>query len=367
MAATIRDITKMTGLSLATVSKYLNGGNVLPENRRLIEHAIEELHYEINEVARGLATNRTRTIGILTHRLDNMFAGTIITEIEDILRKHDYGTIVCGCRGDESIEAEALRFLLGKRVDGIIAIPTSASAAYLEPALQRKLPVVLIDRVFRDRDFDCVLVDNEKSSCQAVKKLIEYGHTKIGIICGEPRTYTAKKRLEGYLRAHREAGIEVNSAYIEQGPMAETEYGYRAMKRLLSLGEPPTAVFLTNYEITLGGIIALNEKDIRFPDDISIIGFDNLMISCVVKPKLWMIAQPMKEIAAQAAGLLLERLGAGTAGTQDRSSNAGYTDAQDRSGNGHTDVQEKDRGHECGRQIILGTEMFEGESIRKIR
>lgn len=308
MAATIRDITKMTGLSLATVSKYLNGGNVLPDNRARIEAAIEALHYEVNEVARGLATNRTRTVGILTHRLDNIFAGTIITEIEDILRKNDYGTIVCGCRGDEKLEAEALRFLLAKRVDGIIAIPTSASSSYLEPALNRQIPVVLIDRSIEDREFDCVTVDNEAASCEAVRRLIAYGHTRIGMICGEERTYTAKKRLEGYQRAHREAGLAVFPEYIEHGPMMETEYGYQAMKRLLALKEPPTAVFLSNYEITLGGIIALNELGKRFPDDISIVGFDNLMLSQVVKPKLWMVCQPMKEIAERAAGLLLERL-----------------------------------------------------------
>ena len=95
MAATIRDITKMTGLSLATVSKYLNGGNVLPANKAAIEHAIEVLHYEVNEVARGLATNRTKTVGVLIQKLDNVFASTIIAKIEDILRAGDYGTIVC--------------------------------------------------------------------------------------------------------------------------------------------------------------------------------------------------------------------------------------------------------------------------------
>ncbi len=334
MAATIRDITRMTGLSLATVSKYLNGGNVLPKNRALIEEAIETLHYEVNEVARGLATNRTRTIGILTHRLDNIFASTIITEIEDILRKRDYGTIVCGCRGDEKLEAEALRFLLGKRVDGIIAIPTSSSSAYLEPALDREIPVVLIDRSFGDRELDCVLVDNEKASYQAVRLLMDYGHTRIGMIGGRSSTYTAKKRLDGYYQAHRDALLAVHQDYIEQGPMLGTEFGYQAMKRLLALEEPPTAVFLSNYEITLGGIIALNEKGVRFPDDISIIGFDNIMISQVVKPKLWMVSQPMHEIARKAAELMLARLSG-----------------------------EKT---EAGTKIVLETEMFEGESIKKL-
>lgn len=333
MAATIRDITRMTGLSLATVSKYLNGGNVLPKNRELIEAAVTELHYEVNEVARGLATNRTRTVGVLTHRLDNMFASTIITEVEDILRRNGYGTIVCGCRGDEELEQESLRFLLGKRVDGIIAIPTSRSSAYLDPALQRDIPVVLIDRMFRDRAFDCVLVDNEKAACDAVRMLIDMGHTRVGIICGEGHIYTAKKRLDGYIRAHREAGLKVIQDYVQQGPMEEVAYGYRAMKRLLSLGLPPTAVFLTNYETTLGGIIALNEKGVRIPDDLSLIGFDNMMLSRVVKPRPWMVEQPMGEIAAQAAELLLGRM-----------------------------QGERTEGGVC---VMLDTQMHEGDSVRE--
>lgn len=215
MAATIRDIKKMTGLSLATVSKYLNGGNVLPENRAAIEHAIEVLHYEVNEVARGLATNRTKTIGVLIQRLDNVFASTIIAEIEDILRQYDYGTIVCDCRGDEKLEAESIRFLLGKRVDGIITIPTSKSAGYLNAAVDRGIPVVLIDRIFQDKEMDSVMVDNEKAAESAVKMLIAHGHKKIGIICGDSRFYTGQERLQGYFKAMEEADLPVYAKYIK--------------------------------------------------------------------------------------------------------------------------------------------------------
>ena len=312
MAATIRDIKKMTGLSLATVSKYLNGGNVLPENRVAIEHAIEVLHYEVNEVARGLATNRTKTVGVLIQQLDNIFASSIIAEIEDILRENDYGTIVCDCRADERLEEESLKFLLGKRVDGIITIPTSRSSKYLEPALKRGVPVVLVDRMYEDREWDSVLVDNERASREAVKLLIEKGHEKIGIICGEDKYYTAKGRIEGYFQALEEADLPIYPKYIRRGSL-EVQHGYDSIVQLLEMEERPTAVFLTNYEITLGAVIALNEKGVHFPEDISIIGFDNLMLSKVVKPKLWMVVQPMEQIARSAAEMILKRL-AGEAG-----------------------------------------------------
>lgn len=314
MAATIRDIKKMTGLSLATISKYLNGGNVLPENRAAIEHAIEVLHYEVNEVARGLATNRTKTIGVLIQRLDNVFASSIISEIEDILRERNYGTIVCDCRGDERYEEESLRFLLGKRVDGIITIPTSRSSGYLEIAAQRGTPVVLIDRVFEDREWDSVLVDNERAAREAVQLLVNKGHKRIGIICGGDNEYTAKGRLQGYFSAMEDADLPVYPKYIKKGKL-EVQHGYESMVQLLEMGERPTAVFLTNYEITLGAVIAMNEKGIHFPADISIIGFDNLMLSKVVKPRLWMVVQPMEEIARSAAEMILQRL-AGDTGTE---------------------------------------------------
>lgn len=313
MAATIRDIKKMTGLSLATISKYLNGGNVLPENSAAIEHAIEVLHYEVNEVARGLATNRTKTVGVLIHKLDNVFASSIIAEIEDILREQDYGTIVCDCRGDEQLEAEGIRFLLGKRVDGIITIPTARSAGYLQAAAERGVPVVLIDREFEDYAYDSVLVDNRQAAREAVQLLIGKGHQQIAIICGEDRYYTAVKRLEGYFDALAEAGLKIDSAYIKRGTL-EVQHGYDSMLRLLELKERPSAVFLTNYEITLGAVIALNEKGVHFPDDISIVGFDNMMLSQVVKPKLWMVVQPMAEIAGAAARMLLDKLQHGDSG-----------------------------------------------------
>lgn len=309
MAATIRDITKATGLSLATVSKYLNGGNVLPENKELIEKAIAELHYEVNELARGLATNKTKTIGVLVHNIDNIFAGTIITHIEDTLRQHNYGTIICDCRGDERLEEEEVHFLLNKRVDGIITIPTANKPGYLEAARKRGIPVVLMDRTFEDKTYDSVVVDNEKAAYEAAGILISRGHRKLAIICGDEKEYTAVERRKGFERAVKEAygSGAVEKEFIKQGRLT-VEHGYQSMREIMEGGQKPTAVFLSNYEITLGAIIAINEMGIQFPEEISLIGFDNMMLTQIVKPKLWMVVQPMQEIATQASELMLRRL-----------------------------------------------------------
>ena len=146
MSSTIRDIRDRTGLSLATISKYLNGGNVLPENRILIEKAIKELQYEPNEIARGLVTNKTRTVGVVVYNIESMFNGILLRHIGQALRREKYALLICDSRGDETVEAENIRFLIGKKVDGIIVLPIARTPGFLRPAKEAGIPVVLLDR-----------------------------------------------------------------------------------------------------------------------------------------------------------------------------------------------------------------------------
>ncbi len=134
MSATVKDIARETGLGLATISKYLNGGNVRPKNKKLIDDAIKALHFVPNEFARSLRTRQSRTIGVLIPELSNAFITSIITTMEDLLRKQDYAVIVCDCRTDPQMEKEAVSFLMHKRVDGLINMPTDQTGAHLAPA-----------------------------------------------------------------------------------------------------------------------------------------------------------------------------------------------------------------------------------------
>ena len=160
MAATMKDIARRTGLGLATISSYFNGGNVREKNRIKIEEAIEELHYEVNEVARGLKTNATKTVGVVIPELNNVFCAEIISGMEDILRSHGYAAIVCDCRTDKKLEKEAVDFLTRKRVDGIINMPVDMTGAHLNEFQKTDKPIVLIDRMIQGISCDCVLVDN---------------------------------------------------------------------------------------------------------------------------------------------------------------------------------------------------------------
>lgn len=306
MAATIRDIRDKTGLSLATISKYLNGGNVLPHNRALIEKAIEELHYEVNELARGLVTNRTRIVGVLVYNIECLFAGNVLHYLGQELHRNGYGMLICDSGNEEEMEAKNLQFLLNRKVDGIIVLAVSLSGKFLGAVKQSGVPVVLIDRAFRDAEFDCVKIDNRTAAYRAVNELISRNHRKIAVI-GSNVEYTGLEREKGYMEAMKEAGIHVPEEYIRLGRHS-FELGYENMKRLLELPDRPTAVFMGNYETTLGGVMAVNESRLSCPEDISLIGFDNLLLSQVIRPRLWVVVQPMQRMSEKAVQLLLLRM-----------------------------------------------------------
>lgn len=307
MAATMKDIAKRTGLGLATISSYFNGGNVREKNRIKIEEAIEELHYEVNEVARGLKTNATKTIGVVIPELNSIFCSEIITGMEDILRSRGYATIICDCRTDRKLEKEAVEFLTRKRVDGMVNMPVDITGNHLSVFQKTGKPIVLIDRRIQGVECDSVLVDNQKAARDAVELLLENGHRNIGIIGGPRDVSTAQERLEGYCKAHEHAGIPVRESLIYHGDYT-IQGGVQALETLVKRNQDMTAVFVTNYEMTLGAVIGINELGIRIPDELSVIGFDNLPFARACSPKLTIVSQPTQEIGREVARIMLAHL-----------------------------------------------------------
>lgn len=307
MAATIKDIAKETGLGLATISSYLNGGNVREKNRIKIEQAIEKLDFEVNEVARGLKTNRTKMIGIIIPELNNTFFAEIITELEDILRGHGYAVMICDCRTDEKREEEAVEFLKHRRVDGMIVIPTGKNGTCLQEFMKAGKPIVMIDRRLKSISCDMVLVDNKGAARDAIQRLLEAGHRKIGMIAGDKEVYTAEERFQGYLQALEQAELPPEDSLIVRGDYT-IRGGSRGIKELAERNPDMTAVFISNYEMTLGAIIELNELGIRIPEEMSVIGFDNIEFAKACIPRLSIVSQPTKELGRRAAELMLKRL-----------------------------------------------------------
>lgn len=305
--ATIKDVAEYAGVSIATVSKYLNGGNVLDKNEELIEQAIEALDYKVNMMARGLKTNKTMTVGILIPSFVNIFFTTIVSSIENKLLQNGYSTIICDYREDEELEKKKLEFLLHKNVDGIIMVPYGEISEQIRNISNREIPVVLLDRNIKNIECDVVLTDNINGSYDAVEQLIKRGHKRIGIICGPESIYTSQERLKGYRRVHEDYGILIDNSLIKHGDY-QTESGYEKFIELLNIVNPPTAVFVTNYEMTLGAIMAINEKNIDIPIELSLIGYDNIQMAKIVRPPLSIVIQPMKEIGETAAEIILKRL-----------------------------------------------------------
>jgi LacI family transcriptional regulator len=294
MIPTMKDIQKSTGLGLATISKYINGGAVRPANKLLLDKAVVDLGYQRNEYARALKTSRSKTVGVLIPELSSLFCTTIITSVEDALRKKGYAVIVCDCRSDEGLEKKAVEFLLSKKVDGILNIPVSMDGRHLKEAASAGVPVVLVDRRVEAKGFDAVIIDNRNAAKEAVEHLAARGHRRIGFICGSDGVYTFRERRLGYRDALADSGIAY-SAEMDCAVPTTISGGYEAMKRLLVEAPGMSAVFVTNYEMTLGAVIAANEAGVKIPGSLSFIGFDNLELSKVMTPRLTTVAQQWRK------------------------------------------------------------------------
>lgn len=305
MAATIKDLARETGLGYATISAYLNGVNVRPKNKKLIEDAIQKLGYVRNEYARGLKTHRSMTIGVVIPELSNTFSTTIISAVEDELRQRGYGILVSDCRSDPELEKRSLQFLQSKMVDGVIVMPLSTDGKLFD-ALNESVPAVAIDRYTLSERVSHVLINNREISAKAVQQLIQNGHKQIALISGEEGLYTADERRKGYQEAMQIANC-YDPSLIYLGHFT-VEGGYLAMKEIIQSQKKATAVFVTNYEMTIGAIIAINEMGRKIPEDYSFIGFDNHDLSKVITPKLATINQPLQQIGREAAAQLLRQI-----------------------------------------------------------
>jgi LacI family transcriptional regulator len=307
IAATMKDVAEYAGLSIATVSKYINGIRIKEENKKRIDEAIKALDFRVNEIARGLKTKKTATVGVLIPSLENIFSTSIVSRVESILLQYGYSTIVCDYRQSKELENRKFDFLMNKQVDGIILVPYGINESKIIKAHEEDVPVILIDRSIRGVDCDVVLTDNLNAAYNALELLITKGHRRIGIICGPQDIYTAQERLKGYIRIHEDYELEIDENLIKYGDY-EIQSGISLMNEFLDQQNPPSAVFVTNYEMTLGAIMSLNSRNIAIPDDISIIGFDNIQLANVVKPKLSIVVQPMGQIGEFAANLLIKRM-----------------------------------------------------------
>ncbi len=306
--ATIKDVAKQAGVSVSTVSKYINGGHLRGNNADAIAKAIADLDFRVNPFARSLKTQRGRSIGILLPNMTAPFYGAVVNALDKTLRENGYHTLISCYGANHGLERDNLHFLITNGIDGLVYIPEDISAEEFHELTQTlSIPMVQIDRVIQGVEADAVIVNNTDAQCQAVTRLIEKGHRRIAAITGPKSVFTAKERQVGYLRALSDQGILYDDQLFISGDN-DFATGYRGLDTLMQLSDPPTAVIATNHDITIGLVTAARERGIRIPDQLDIFGFDCVEIFTMMRPPLPVVHQPEQEIGQTAAQYLLERL-----------------------------------------------------------
>ncbi|SNT47766.1 LacI family transcriptional regulator [Asanoa hainanensis] len=303
--ATIGDVARRAGVSTTTVSRFLAGQPVRAEES--IRAAVQDLAYRPSPVARSLRSGRTRSIAVVVPDVTNPFFAAVVKGAEAVARQDDYHLFLSNTDEDVDREAAVLADLVG-RVDGAILAPTVESDEAPLRAQQAGLPIVFLDREIGGTGtdlFDAVLVDNAGGSRRAAEHLLDLGHRRIAIVNGTVNSTPGRQRREAFLDALRQS--ETAQVYEEVGDFRE-QGGYQAVMRLLALEHPPTALFVTNNLMTIGALRALHDLGISVPDQLSVIGFDDLDLAALLMPPLTVVDRPMEEQGALAMRLLLRRL-----------------------------------------------------------
>ncbi len=308
MSVTLKEIAKLAGVSTATVSHVLNHTRyVSEETRERVQRVIDETGYQPNMIARSLRSGESSTIGLLIPDISNQFFAEIAKRIEDDGFDHNYSVILCNSAEELSRESTYIDVLIANQVAGIILIATESKQDQLMRIKSRKIPLVLVDREIPLFFGDVVLVNNEQGGYVATNYLIELGHRKIACIRGSNNITPSADRVKGYKRALQENGINFRDEYIIKGDFG-CKSGEDSLMKLMSLTDLPSAIFVCNDMMAIGVLKKAKEISLPIPEDMSIIGFDNIQFSAMVTPALTTIAQPIDMIASTAISRLINNI-----------------------------------------------------------
>ncbi len=315
---TMKDLAREVGLSVSVVSRVLNGKaadyRISEQTQRLVREAATKHGFSVNQIARGLRLQKTKTIGLLIPDISNNFFSSIARTVENAARRRGYAIVLCDTEDDEQVEQEALSLLLDRSVDGLLVSPIGKASAHIQGACARNVPLVLVDRFFDDHDIPYVTTNNFQGAYDGTSHLINCGHRRIGFIQGLPDSKPNCERLRGYRQALRDHRIPVEDSWV-QGARFEEADGYASAQRLLDSLAAPTALFASSSLGALGVMRACLERGLRIPDDVSLIGFDEYPYAPLLAPPLTTIAQPTREIAELASRMLIDWLETGEAPT----------------------------------------------------
>ena len=309
-SSTIQDVAKAAGVSVATVSRVLNkSSSVSAETEKLVLDAIKQLDYRPNLLGRNLRRTETRLVLALLPNISNPFYSKVVKGIEDIGHKNGYNVMLCNTDADPDREKLYLDLLKNRLADGVIFMAPCLSREELTGIGQR-FPVVQCCEYKEGAKVSHVSIDNFAASQKAIRHLVSLGHRRIGLISSKNDFLSTRHREEGYRKVLLDAGLEPDDSLVVYGHYSFYS-GLRAMNGLLDLKDRPTAVFCISDSMAVGAIRAARERGLRIPQDLAVVGFDNITFAAMCSPMLTTISQPKYDLGATAMELLLKQIRGG--------------------------------------------------------
>jgi LacI family transcriptional regulator len=309
MAASIKDVAREAGVSIATVSRVLNDIDVVNEDtKKKVKDAIKKLSYRPNIVARSLKTQKSSTIGIIIPDISNQFYPEIVRGCEDVANIYNYNIMLCNADLDVDKEMEALRILKEKMIDGVIYMSNSIEQNIINLINELEMPTVLVETTDTDGIFPSVSIDNVMAGSDAVKYLINKGNKKIAYVGTTTEKINAlSKRYAGYKKGLSEMEINLDKEMVYFGGVKARD-GYAGINTILDKGIAIDAVFCASDEIAMGVINALRDRSINVPEDVDVMGFDDIYSASIFYPKLTTVSQPMYDMGSVSMRMLIKSI-----------------------------------------------------------
>jgi LacI family transcriptional regulator len=307
----MKQVAQRAGVSISTVSHVINNTRAVSDDvRKRVLGIIDEMRYVPSAVARSLKNDKTNTIGVLVPNSSNPYFAELIRWIEDSAFELGYHIILCNAHGGAQKQTAYLRLLMEKRIDGLVLVASGADEDHDLLLRHESVPIIQLERALPGLDADLVLAGQEEGAYEATRHLIELGHRDIACVSGPADLPRSRERVGGFMRAMREAGLEVPAGEILYVEFTSAG-GHAAFGSLLARPRRPTAVFVTSDLMAIGGLCAASSAGVRVPGELSVVGYDDIGAACYASPPLTTMAPPKREMARQAIVQLIERIRGG--------------------------------------------------------
>ncbi|AKG34602.1 LacI family DNA-binding transcriptional regulator [Paenibacillus durus] len=308
MSFTIKDVARLANVSIATVSRVLNRSKpVSPEVREKVMKVVDELGYNPNPVARTLIMKESMLVGVLISDVANTFISMFVRGIEKELFQHGYTTLLCNTNGDTDVELHYLNLLRDKYVDGVVLLTSAPKQEQIDFFDKNDIPVIFSSHTDKDGRFSCINIDDYQATYDAAKYLIGLGHRSIAFFSGPMEYYQTVERYNGYMQALADHGIEYQEGWLFDKDY-DLDSGYKSGMELFAREDRPTAVCCVSDMVAIGAIRAAEDSGLRVPEDISIMGFDDIPIAGAYRPKITTVRQPVYELGSGSAQMLLKQI-----------------------------------------------------------